>query len=92
VPVGAVVHVPENLKSRVNAEAKGGLVSWMDFLTANHAWISTCEMDFDQAAGNASLAENTASNWSKQKKIVVAVHQHGPISTRLKNETTPPTP
>lgn len=92
VPINAVVHVPQNLQSRVNAEPTGGLVSWREFLSSNHAWLSTCEMDFDQAAGKASLPENTASNWSKQRKIVVAVHQNGPISTRLNIEKTPPTP
>lgn len=92
VPQGAVVHIPENLKSRVNAEPAGELVSWNDFLTANHSWISTCEMDFEQAAGKAALPVERTAFWSKQNKIVVAVHQRGPISARLKNPTTPPTP
>ena len=92
VPQGAVVHIPDNLKSRINAEPTGELVSWNDFLTANPSWISTCEVSFEQAAGKSSLPEERTSFWSKQKKIVVAVHQRGPISARLKNESTPPTP
>jgi hypothetical protein len=92
VPIGAVVHTPENLKSRVIAEPTGQLLGWRDFLAANHGWISTCEMDFEQAAGKTALPEDTPSNWSKQGKIVVAVHQHGPISARLKKAPTPPTP
>ena len=92
VPQGAVVHMPENLKSRVSAEPTGELVTWNDFLTANHGWISTCEVSFDQASGKTALPEERTSLWSKQKKIVIAVHQHGPISARLKNNSTPPTP
>jgi len=92
VPIGAVVHIPESLKSRVNAEPMGKMVGWKDFLAANYGWIGTFEMDFEQAAGKTALPEDTTSNWSKQKKVVVAVHQHGPISARLSNSTTPPTP
>jgi hypothetical protein len=92
VPKGAVVHTPEHLKSRVNVEPTGELLGWRDFLAANHAWISTCEMDFEEAAGKYALSEDTTSNWAKQKKLVVAVHQHGPISARLKTATTSPTP
>ncbi|MCU0778393.1 MAG: hypothetical protein MUF86_12085 [Akkermansiaceae bacterium] len=92
VPVGAVVFTPEKLKGRVNAAPTGKMLSWNDFLTANYAWISTCEVDFDQASGKTALPEERTSFWSKQNKLVVAVHQRGPISARLKTATTPPTP
>jgi hypothetical protein len=92
VPQGAVVFTPENLKSRVNAEPAGELLSWNDFLTANHGWIGTCEVSFEQAAGKAALPEERTSFWPKQNKVIVAVHQRGPISARLMNPLTPPTP
>jgi hypothetical protein len=92
VPQGSVVHLPENLKSRVTAEPAGELVAWNDFLTANHGWIDTCEVSFDEATGKTALPEQRSSLWLQQKKIVVAVHQCGPISARLKKDNTPPTP
>jgi hypothetical protein len=84
VPIGAVVHIPENLKHRVNAEPAGTMVSWNDFLMANHAWITTCEVDFKQAAGQTEFPAERSAYWPKQNRVVVAVHQRGPISARLK--------
>lgn len=92
VPIGAVVFTPDGLKSRVNAQPTGGLLSWNDFLTANRSWISTCEVSFEQATGKDALPVDHTPFWSKQNKIVIAVHQRGPISARLKMATTPPAP
>lgn len=92
VPVGAVVFIPDKLKNRVNAQPVGKMVSWMDFLTANHAWINACEVDFEQAAGDKEFPADRTASWPRQNKVVVTVHQRGPISARLKTPPTSPTP
>lgn len=83
VPNGAVVYQPETMKSRVNAKPVGTLLPWIDFLGKNQSWITTCEVSFDQAAGNEELPAERTAFWAKQDRIVVAVHQRGPISVRL---------
>lgn len=92
VPAGAVLHVPAKMQSRVNAEPSGELVAWLDFLRANIGWLGTCEVSFEQAAGESELPAERAEHWSKQDKVIVAVHQRGPISVRTKQPNHPPTP
>lgn len=82
VPQGAVVHVPEKLKSRINATPSGGLLSWADFLTRNRGWVTTCEVSIAQASAKESLPAERIEFWAKQDKVVVTVHQRGPISFR----------
>lgn len=88
VPNGAVVFLPETMKHRVKPSPAGNLLSWVDFLTANRSWITTVEVSFDQAAGHKPIPPERAAFWAKQDKIVIAVHQRGPISVRLPE--TPP--
>lgn len=83
VPKGAVIFLPEALKNRVDVKPVGTLLPWMEFLTKNISWITTNEVSFDQAAGNVSLPAERVAFWAKQDKIVVAVHQSGPISVNI---------
>ena len=48
---------------------------------------TTDEVSFDQAAGNEELPAERAVSWTKHDKIVVAVHQHGPISVRVEDKS-----
>ena len=82
VPNGAVLFLPESMQNRVNAKPVGTLLAWDAFLARNHSWISTSEVSFDQAAGNEAIPSENSDAWRKQKRIVVAVHQQGPISVR----------
>jgi hypothetical protein len=88
VPKGAVIHLPEKLTSNVNAKPVGNLLTWAAFLSQNQSWITTNEVSFDQAAGNQPLPAQKAEAWGKINKLVVAVHQGGPISVRVAEETT----
>lgn len=91
VPKGAVIFLPEAMKRRVDVKPTGNLLVWVDFLAKNQAWITTCDISFDQAAGKKPLQPERVAFWSKQDKIVVAVHQSGPISVRIPEPTqTPP--
>lgn len=86
VPNGAVVFLPEPVKSRVNARPVGTLLPWAEFFAKNRSWLTTTDVNFDQAAGNEPLPAERAAFWAKQDKIVVAVHQNGPISVRVAKE------
>lgn len=83
IPKGAVVFLPESMKSRVNGSPEGNLMTWPEFLTANRNWITTNEVTFEQASGKAPIPAERALFWSTQNKIVIAVHQRGPISVRI---------
>jgi len=86
VPKGAVVYLPDALKSRVDVKPVGKLLTFTDFITLNRNWITTNDVSFDQAAGNVPLSAASVAFWSKQDKIVIAVHQSGPISVRIAAE------
>lgn len=83
VPKGAVIFSPEALKARMDVKPVGTLLPWKDFLAKNVGWITTNEVSFDQAAGNDPLPAARVAFWAKQDKIVVAVHQNGPISVNV---------
>ena len=86
VPKGAVVFIPTALKNRVNIKPVGTLLAWADFLVKNRSWITTTDISFEQAAGSEPLPAERAAFWAKQDKVVVAVHQNGPISVRVAPE------
>ncbi len=83
VPPNAVIHLPAALKARVNTTPSGTMLPWVEFLTKNTNWITTNEVTFDQAAGNESIPAARMAFLNQQDKVVVAVHQNGPISIQL---------
>jgi len=88
VPNGAVLFQPEALKARMNAKPVGTLLPWNEFLVRNRNWITTDEVSFEQAAQSEPIPAERAASWAKQDKIVVAVHQCGPISVKISNTAT----
>ena len=88
VPKGALVHVPERLKPRVDNPPAGQLLPWLDFLAMNRAWVTTNEVTFQQAKGDEPIPAECTTAWAKQDKVVVAVHHGGPISV---HKNHPPT-
>lgn len=87
VPKGALIFLPEAMKSRVDVKPLGTLLTWTDFLTKNRAWITTNDVSFDQAAGTEAIPPERVTYWAKQDKVVIATHRQGPISVRLAPET-----
>ncbi len=83
VPTGAVIFMPAVQRERVDSKPVGTLLAFTEFLAKNRSWITTSEVSFDQAAGTEPLSEERVAFWSKQDKIVIAIHQNGPISVRL---------
>ncbi len=80
VPKGAVLFVPEKRNAYLNARPVGMLLEWREFLAKNPAWLSTHETTFNQAAGKDPIAEEKTDFWKTQDRIIIAVHQGGPIS------------
>lgn len=83
VPTGAVIFLPQAMKSRVDAKPIGTLLPFPEFLAQNRAWLTTNEVSFDQASGSEGLPEERVLFWSKQDKVVIAIHHNGPISVRV---------
>ncbi|HEX7262028.1 MAG TPA: hypothetical protein VF258_09450, partial [Luteolibacter sp.] len=92
IPHGAVIFVPEPMKNRIGDKPSGTLLAFNDFLIKNRAWITTVEISIDQATGTKPLSVKQAEFWPKQDKVVIAVHQNGPISMRVSKpaQTSPP--
>lgn len=86
VPNGAVIFLPTAMKGRVDVKPVGTLLTFTDFLTKNRGWITTFEVSINQAAGTEPLPADRATFWAKQDKVVIAVHQSGPISVRIASE------
>lgn len=83
VPNGAVIHLPEAQRERINARPVGKLMPWPEFLARNSAWLTTREVSFDLAAGNEKIDPAVLNEWKSGDKIVIAVHQQGPIRVKL---------
>ncbi|MFT4175085.1 MAG: hypothetical protein QM627_00380 [Luteolibacter sp.] len=94
VPKGAVLHTPKSLQTRISTKPVGSLLSWGDFLNKNRSWLTTQEVNFDQAKGEAPLDAQQVEFWQTRQNIVVAVHQGGPISVKPASTTsqTPDSP
>lgn len=83
VPNGAVIHLPDALKAKVNAKPVGTLLPWNEFFRRNPTWLVSHEVTFEQAAGTEPLPAEVAEACSRQDKIVVAVRESGPISVKI---------
>jgi hypothetical protein len=82
VPKGAVIFTPAAQAARVNAKPTGELLTFLEFSAKNPGWLTTTEISFQQAAGQIPLPPERLAFWSKQDKVVVAVHEKGAISFR----------
>lgn len=81
VPKNAIVMIPEKYSGVLNNPATGTkVVSWLEFYSVNRSWISTVEITFTQARGDAPVAPETLEHLGKSGNMIVAVLQNGPIS------------
>jgi len=82
VPRGAVLHLPDQHQDKVEERPLGKLLPWREFLTRNRAWVRAEELSLRQAEGIEPLDPRRVAYWTKQDKVIVAVHLGGPISAR----------
>lgn len=80
VPKGSVIHIPENLKSKIVTAPTGRLIEWKTFLRKNHGWIHTHAINMTQAQGKDKVNQDTIKAYKSMGKIVVATCSGGPIS------------
>jgi hypothetical protein len=80
VPKKSVLHFPKELESRGGLKEESKFVPWIDFYAANRAWIRTVPVSRAQAEGREPMDEATVKSFAKEKRLVVATYQEGPIS------------
>lgn len=80
VPRGAVLHVPDQYKSRVNGERKGKLVPWKTFYSQNIGWIHTHAVSMEQARGEKPMNPKQVETYRNLSRVVVSICHGGPIS------------
>ena len=86
IPKGAVIFLPDAMKTRVDVKPAGSLLSWTAFLARNQAWLTTSDVSFEQATGKKPLHPERVAFWTRQDKVVIATHQSGPISVCVINQ------
>ena len=89
VPKGAVLHVPQAMRGRVDVAQEGTFVAWRDFYTRNRGWIHLQSVKMEQARGEKALAEEITAAYARIGRVVVAVCHGGPISIRPPVEKAP---
>jgi hypothetical protein len=89
VPKRAVLHFPKELETRSGFQENSKFVPWIDFYAANRAWIRTVPVSRAQAMGQEPMDEATVKSFAKEKRLVLATYQEGPISV---NRYEPPAP
>ncbi|MDP0492466.1 MAG: hypothetical protein Q7Q71_15575 [Verrucomicrobiota bacterium JB023] len=85
VPKGAIIHLPESLKNRVNAAKSGQLRKFPDFFRINRGWVAVHEVTMEQAIGEKAISQEVMDSFKYQDRIVIATRSFCPI-TVLKPE------
>lgn len=80
VPKRAIIHIPDNLKSRVGIKPGVRIVNWHDFFVRNRGWIQPFEVDRPTAEGVTPLDEEIYERFQKNGRVVIATLRGGPIS------------
>jgi len=80
VPIGSVLHLPTNLRSRVIARPQGDILMWPDFLQKNTAWITAKEVPLPVSRGEMKAPAALIREFSNEVRIVVAVYHGCPIT------------
>lgn len=80
IPVGAILHLPEGLRSRVLAKPQGKFTFWPNFLKRNEAWLGAKEVSLTLSRGNAQEAGALLKSVSRDPRILVATYKGGPIT------------
>jgi hypothetical protein len=80
VPKRAMIHVPKSLTGRIGMQEGVKIVTFVDFLADNRAWITTTPVTRRQAEGKEPLSESLIKSFEKESRIVVATLLEGPIS------------
>lgn len=91
VPKRAILQTPQAYAGNLKMEPGAKFVSWLEFYSANRSWITTVDVNREQAEGKAPIAEDTQKLLSKSRNLVVATYKTGPISVLPPKEPAPET-
>lgn len=80
VPVGSILHLPSELRTRVIAKPQGDFTFWPNFLKRNAAWLAAKEVSLKLSRGNAQEATALLKSLSQDPHLVVATYKGGPIT------------
>ncbi len=80
IPVGAILHLPEALRSRVLSKPQGDFTFWPNFLKRNEAWLGAKEVSLTMSRGNAQEAGALLKSISRDPRLLVATYKGGPIT------------
>lgn len=80
VPKRAVLHIPEQLESRIQIATGAKVQTWRDFFQSNRGWIRTMEVTREQALGHTPFSTEAAAAIKESSVVVVATYKGGPIS------------
>jgi hypothetical protein len=80
IPVGAILHLPEALRSHVLSKPQGDFTFWPNFLKRNQAWLGAKEVTLTLSRGNAQEANALLKSVSRDPRVLVATYKGGPIT------------
>ena len=80
IPRGAVIHATDEGLERLGGRPVGNLVSWREFLVINQDWLAAEEVTLSQAGGSRRIHPRRLEFFSKQKRMIIAVHRGSPIA------------
>lgn len=80
VPIGAVLHLPQNYRARVIDKPKGDFLFWPAFVEKNKNWVAGWEVSLAMAKGDPALAQNVMKQTSQDTRVLVAVYKSCPIT------------
>jgi hypothetical protein len=80
VPVGAILHLPAKMRSRIISQPKGDFTFWPSFLERNSQWLAAKEVSLSLSRGNAKEADMLLKSLANDNRLVVATYKGGPIT------------
>lgn len=80
VPVGAILHLPTELRAHVVAQPQGDFTFWPSFLKRNTAWLTGKEVSLTLSRGNTREANALLKSLARDPHLVVATYKGGPIT------------
>ena len=79
IPRGAILHLPDKFRHRLDRAAGGTPLTWREFLAINRSWIRTESVTPRQLDGRQSLDAARLRRLSGHDKLVIAVFEGGPV-------------
>jgi hypothetical protein len=82
IPVGSILALPNEYRSRVIPQPAGDFTFWPNFLKLNSSWLAAKEVPLEMAKGDGKAGEAVMRSLSlnPSSRVVVSVYRNNPIS------------